>query len=660
VGRELGGECAGRITAVGSAVVGLAIGDAVMAMAPRSFSRWVTVDARYVARRPGTLSASEGAGLPIAFLTAWYGLFDLGKLKRAERVLIHAAAGGVGLAAVQLALNVGAEVLATASPSKWPVLERMGVKHLASSRTVDFGEQFHRATGGEGIDVVLNSLTGEFIETSLELLRAGGRFIELGKRDVRDAATVGVESGGITYQAFDTAEVAPPRIAEMFEEIVSGMESGALRPLPVETFPITRAEAAFRFMSQAKHVGKVVLLPCRRSPRIRGDVSYLITGGLGALGLRVAERLVERGARHLVLMGRSGPSEQAREAIAKLESARAKVTVASADVTSRSELEGVLRAIPAEAPLGGVIHSVLVLDDGVLAEQTSQRFERVMSPKVVGAWNLHELTKDKSLDFFVLFSSASSLFGAAGQSNYAAANAFLDALAEERQSQGLPALSIAWGAWSGGGALARVDEANRRRLERSALSPDEGLALFERALALGRAYVSAFRLEGTLRGGDGEISPLLSELVGKPPRLRSGPSDLVAQLRKLAPAEREAALLVALRAEAAKVLGLSEVPVERPLRELGLDSLTAVELRNRIAKRIGAPLPATLAFDYPTISRQAAFVLGQVLELAPTVTKASAVSSTPGLSIEDLASLTVDETLARFEEQLNDEAADTP
>jgi epothilone polyketide synthase D len=358
-------------------------------------------------------------------------------------------------------------------------------------------------------------------------------------------------------------------------------------------------------------------------------------------------------------MGRSAPSEDARAAITTLESRGAKVTVAAADVSERSQLEAVLKAIPEEAPLGGVVHSALVLQDGVLTEQTADRFTRVMAPKVAGAWNLHELTKDRPLDFFVLFSSLAALVGNPGQCNYAAANTFLDALAQERHAQGMVALSIAWGAWSGGGAVTRLDEANRRRLEQSALTPQDGLALFERALAQRRPHVGAFRFDATLFRAtlaDGKIPPFFRALVTALSRKREAASDLVAQLRKLEQGQREAYLQAALQAEAAKVLALTsanDASPDRPLRELGLDSIMAVELRNRLSKRIGRLLPATLAFDHPSIERQARYILERVLGLAEAASVAKPVSAGASeLSIDDISKLSQDAAIARLKQEL--------
>jgi len=429
----LGGECAGVVTAVGADVAHLAAGDLVIGLAPGSFGPFVTVDARLVARRPEGLSATEAAGIPIAFLTAWYAFHDLSALQRGERVLVHAASGGVGMAATQIARWLGAEVYGTASLPKQDAVRALGVEHVSSSRTLDFVQDFQAATDGRGVHVVLNALAGDFVDASLSLLADGGRFVEMGKTDIRSAEWVASSHSGVTYRAFDLMDAGADRIQAMLSALVPLFESGALRPLPTRGWPLPRAREAFGFMSRAKHVGKLVLTTAPTTARFRPGSSVLVTGGLGALGLETARWLVEaQGVEHVVLLGRRAPSQEAQAVIDSLGESGATVQVAACDVTSLASLQAVLHSLPADRPLRGVIHAAGVLDDGVVSEQTPERFERVLAPKVLGAWNLHTLTQELDLDAFVLFSSVAAWLGTGGQSNYAAANAFLDALAAIR------------------------------------------------------------------------------------------------------------------------------------------------------------------------------------------------------------------------------------
>ncbi|AXK36963.1 SDR family NAD(P)-dependent oxidoreductase [Streptomyces armeniacus] len=305
------------------------------------------------------------------FLTAYYALVDLGGVRREESVLVHAAAGGVGMAAVQLARHLGAEVFGTASPGKWDTLRASGLDeaHIASSRDLEFEERFLAATGGRGVDVVLDSLAREFVDASLRLLPRGGRFLEMGKTDVREPEKVAADHEGVAYRAFDLWEAGHDRIGEMLGELVALFEAGVLRPLPVATWDVRRAPEAFRFLSQARHVGKVVLtVPAPLDPA--GTV--LVTGGTGGLGALVARHLVtERGMRHLVLASRRGEQTPgAAELAQELRAAGAEVTLAACDAADRDALKGLLAGIPADRPLTGVVHTAGVLDDGVIGSLT--------------------------------------------------------------------------------------------------------------------------------------------------------------------------------------------------------------------------------------------------------------------------------------------------
>nr|AOG74797.1 polyketide synthase [Byssovorax cruenta] len=628
----LGAECAGVVVAVGAGVTHVAVGDAVMALAKGAFCRFVTVDARLVAPQPAGLSMEQAATLPVVFLTALYALTDLGGLKAGERVLIHAAAGGVGMAAVQIARWIGAEVFATASPPKWDVVRAMGVEHVQNSRTLSFAEAFRTATQGQGVDVVLNALTGAFVDASAGLLCPGGRFLEMGKTDLRSASAMASAYPGVLYRAFDLMDAGPERIMQLFGRLLEGFASGQLRPLPVRSFAMTDAEAAFRFMAQARHVGKIALLAAHDRPiaPLCAESTVLITGGLGALGLHMAKWLWEQHhVKHLVLVGRSAPDGERLQAVEALRAAGARVTVAQADVADASGVRALLDAVPAELPLSGVIHAAGLLDDGVLAQQNATRFARVLSPKVRGAWNLHVETQGLPLRFFVMFSSAASVLGSAGQSSYAAGNAFLDALAQRRRAEGLPAQSLNWGPWAEGGMAETLDATQRTRLTRQgigSLSPEVGLSLLEQALSRREVQLCILSLDARvfLQSLGGTVPPLWRALFSARPTRAPAEGGWAARLSALAPEARLQEVKAAVRAETAKVLGLSaagDLPEKRPLKELGLDSLMAVELRNALAARRGKALPATLVFDYPTVEALARHLLD---ELLPATDKSAA------------------------------------
>jgi NADPH:quinone reductase-like Zn-dependent oxidoreductase/acyl carrier protein len=608
-------------------------------MTPFAFGTHVIADARRVALRPATLTAAQAASVLGVFMTAWYSLVHLARLRAGERVLIHSATGGTGLAAVQIARHLGAEVFATAGrPEKRAWLREQGIAHVMDSRALDFAGEVLAATGGEGVDVVLNSLSGAAIEASLATLAVDGRFIELGKTDIYADRPLGLShfKKSLSYSAVDLsglAERRPERFAALLHEVVDLFAQGVLRPLPVESFPASRAADAFRKMAQAQHIGKMVLtlkepeapilVRAEASAAIRRDGSYLVTGGLGGLGLRVAAWLAERGAGHVVLMGRSGAASlEQQAAVAALSAQGARVTVARADVSDRAQVEGVLGEIAASGmPLRGVIHAAVVLDDGLLLHQTPARLRAVMAPKAQGALHLHELTRSMPLDFFVLYASGSGLLGSPGQGNYAAANTFLDALAHQRRREGLPGLSIDWGAFSEVGLAAAQENRGARLASRGtrSMTPAQGLTALARLLESDRAQVGVLPIDmrqwmefypalSTSR----MLSRLLAE-DGAAEDRASGDQALLERLAAAKPAERTALLLEALRAQVSQVLRIPErkLDTDTPLTSLGMDSLMGLELRNRIEAVLGVQVPSTLLWTYPTVTALSGHLLSQ-------------------------------------------------
>ena len=623
----LGVEGAGVVLEVGPGVTDLAVGDRVMGMFTGAFGPVVVADRRLVAPIPSGWSFAEAATVPVVFLTAYYGLVDLAGLGSGESVLIHAAAGGVGIAAVQVARYLGAEVFGTASPGKWETLRSWGLDdaHIASSRTLDFEAAFLAVTGGRGVDVVLDSLAREFVDASLRLLPRGGRFVEMGKTDIRDAGQVAADHPGVVYQDFDVMDAGFDRIQEMFQALIGLFEDGVLTPLPFVTWDLRRAPEAFRYLSQARHVGKVVLsIP----QTFDGAGTVLVTGASGALGGLVARHLVvERGVRNLLLVSRRGVEAPGMaDLVAELEGLGAAVRVVACDVADRDTLADVIASIEADRPLVGVVHTAGVVDDGVIGSLTPDRMDTVMRPKVDAAWNLHELTRDLNLSMFVMYSSVSGAMGSAGQGNYAAANTFLDALAVYRRGLGLPAVSLAWGLWERTSTMtADLGETDRERIARGgilALSDEVGLALFDAADAVGEALVVPMRLE-MARLRNATVPAFLQGLTGGPGRRVAGNTGsaeggdgLAARLAALPAAEAAAQVVELVRTNVAVVLGHSNaegVDLDRSFREAGVDSLIALELRNRLAGETGVRLPATLVFDYPSPAELAAFLHMELL-----------------------------------------------
>ncbi len=677
----LGGECAGVITAVGEGVDGFAVGDEVIAVAGGSFSTYVMAPSHMVVRKPRYVSFEEAATVLIPFVTAYYTLYHLGHMKQGDRVLIHAAAGGVGLAAVQLAQDVGAEIFATAgSPEKREYLKALGVPHVMDSRSLDFADQIMEITNGQGVDLVLNSLAGDFIPASLSVLAANGRFLEIGKSGLLSPEEAAELGQGRQYFIIDWGETAkedPPLIQQIIHDIIAGVEAGRLHPLPYRRFTMKDAQAAFRYMAQARHIGKIVV--AHETPHIiYPDATYLITGGLRGLGLLVAEWMVEKGARHLVLMGRSGANEAAQQAIAAMEAKGTQVVVVQGDVSREADVTRALQAAQSLPPLRGIIHSAGVLDDGALLQQDLGRFETVMAPKVEGAWHLHRQTQHLALDFFVLFSSVASLFGSPGQGNHAAANAFLDALAFYRRAQGLPGLSINWGAWAEIGAAVERNVGQRVAGQgMGMIPPADGLRILEQLIQQAPPQVGVTPMDWTLFLQHHESTAFLSEMAQERRKTTAAPEspapqpaepqqpDILAHLAEASPARQRALLLEYVQGHAARVLELdsAEAVSERmPLNEMGLDSLMAVELRNRLGAGLGLKraLPATLVFDYPTVEAIAVYLMQEALALeAPATAEVRQAETAPEVpqavsqgvaslldSLEDLSDEEIDRLLA--------------
>lgn len=667
----LGFEAAGTVVRRGQAVTDLGEGDAVVVLAaPGCIGSYVTVDRTLVVPKPKRMSFAEAVTLPVAFLTAHYALNVLGRMRKGDRVLIHAAAGGVGLAAVQLAKRVGAEIFATVgSPEKREYLKSLGVTHLLNSRSTDFAAEIQDATGGRGVDIVLNSLSGEFITASFSVLARGGRFLEIGKIGIWDSARVAELDPTIFYRPLDLSEVAredPAQNAAMFNDLMPLFESGELSPLPVTEFPLHRAEDGFRYMAQARHIGKIVLsrdgedrreLMGRRGP-VAADASYLVTGGLGALGLRVAQWLHDEGARHLVLVGRNAPSHHAEAIITTLRQDGATVQTVRADISVAADVGRVLDQVDASMPpLKGVIHAAGLLDDGMIADLTWPRFSLVMAPKVRGAWNLHQATRDRNLDFFVLFSSVAAVIGNLGQGNYAAANGFMDGLAALRRQFSLPATSINWGPWAESGMAAATSGERFSAMGIRGLNPDQALRVLKHVIKedlvqpiVVDADWPALAASQGLDTGSG-LYAVLTSSTDAAARLETAATtgrNILDELRSILPVERPVLLRAYLQELARQTLGYGEgetIELDQPLVAQGFDSLMSVDMRNRLNRSLGQTLPASLLFDYPTLEKIAAFLLDDVIQLDAEA-ETPAADSTPAQSaqallreIEDLTAL---------------------
>jgi NADPH:quinone reductase-like Zn-dependent oxidoreductase/NADP-dependent 3-hydroxy acid dehydrogenase YdfG len=633
----LGGEVAGYVTAVGAHVQQFQPGDKVLAIVQGGFATDAVAPAAYVTAVPDALNLVQAAALPIAFLTAEYALNHLARLQPGERVLIHAAAGGVGLAAVQVARRAGAVVFGTAgSPEKRALLKENGVEYVFDSRSLDFAGEIQAITGGRGVDVALNSLAGEFIEKSVAALAENGRFLEIGKRDIwtpEQFAAVRPEGAYFVVDYSRQIYEEPALVQDMLRGMMAAVAAGEIRPLPTTIFPLEKAADAFRFMAQARHTGKIVLTQdVEAAPQditIRADATYLITGGLSGLGLLAARDLVQQGARHLLLMGRRPPTPEAQATIQAMEADGATILVRQGDVSQRDDVTQAFTTIAGHMPpLRGIIHSAGALDDGVLLNQTWPRFTAVMAAKVDGAWHLHQLSKETPLDFFVLFSSTAALMGSAGQSNHAAANAFMDALAHDRRAVHLPGLSINWGAWAEIGAAVTHNVLDRAEAQGvQAITPEKGLSILHFLLNQPVAQAGVMPVDwprylqhyaaGRTPRWLADMAQTTRVVKEKVTAAQAPTPDFLQQFSALPAMQKQEAMLTFVSERVAKVIGLESAAVvetQRPLQEMGLDSLMAVELRNMLGTglQLAYTLPATLVYDYPTPEALAHYLLREV------------------------------------------------
>ncbi|WP_157897579.1 type I polyketide synthase [Mycolicibacterium rutilum] len=616
----IGGDFAGVVTQLGDGVTGLEVGQRVYGFMQGAFASRFNVPAQLVAPVPEGLNPVAAATIPAAALTTRLA-FDWAQLQPGDRVLIHAASGGVGLAAIQMAQQHGAVVFATASTFKRATLQKMGVKYVYDSRTTDFADQILADTGGAGVDVVLNSLTNEgFIEATVRATAQNGRFAEIAKRDIWTPEQMAAVRPDIAYEivALDTVTFQEPeRIRKLLTEVSDGLAAGEWAPLPAEIYPLTEARTAFRRMQQARHIGKIVLqIPNPLAPQ--PDRSYLITGGLGAIGLHTAAYLAQLGAGDIVLTSRRAPDAEAQRTIEEItERFKCRIHTYSADVGDEAEVAALLDRIRTELPpLAGVVHLAGVLDDALLSQQDVERFRTTLAPKAFGAYHLDRMTD--GLDFFIVSSSVSSVFGSPGQANYATANALLDGLVARRRAQGLPATGVNFGPWADGGMAS--SEAARANLNAQGLVPLEPSAALNglaEVVANGTAqatvvkanWARAAKLLGATR------PPILDLVLPRPEGEVTGDSELLKQLMEIPVPQRAGFVTEFLQREVQNFLRLASPPAATSrFLDLGTDSLMAIELRNRLHSQFGGKftINATAVFDYPTIGGLAEYLVGQL------------------------------------------------
>ena len=667
--RIFGDEVGGIVKEVGSDVSHVAPGDRVFGLAVFGIATHAIARAGDVRRIPADLTFEAAATLPVVFMTSWHALRNVARLREGERVLVHAGAGGVGMAAIQIALHLGAEVIATAgSPSKRALLKTLGVEHVIDSRRGDFAEAVMKLTDGKGVDVVLNALAAEAIPMGLSCLAEFGRFIEIGKRDIYQNARIPLRplrnNASFHVVAMDAIFHGNEELTrQMLEEISGLVEKGKLRPLPYRSFPASRIDSAFRLMSSGKHIGKVVVaFPTPFVPRrgelpgpgfeVKSDGCYLITGAFGGYGKVLARWLVDAGARHLVLTSRSGASNpEAAEFVAELQDRGVDVRVVSADISAPDDVKRLFAEIKSGGqPLRGLFHLAMVIDDALLASLTPERMRTVLGPKANGAWLLHEATHEMKLDCFVMFSSVSSIFGNPAQGNYSAANAFLDSLAHHRQALGLPALTVNWGVLGGEGYVARNERVADflARQGTTEISPGEAMGLLESFLRAGSAQAISIRVDWSKWrqfARSMQENPLLERIFAALENQESvgTTSDWRSRIDAASPAEKQAVICQAVREAVGSVLRVKPDSLrdDQPLTDLGLDSLMGVEIETSLEAAVGVALPPTSLMRARTIGQIASLIAGHlggattVAESAPVTVQAEAASAVDLDAISD-------------------------
>ncbi|MGO9634994.1 MAG: type I polyketide synthase, partial [Steroidobacteraceae bacterium] len=673
-GPSLGLEFSGVVLAVGPCAEGFAPGDAVVGFAPSSFGDRLVTRAGALSLIPGGLSFEAAATVPSTFFTAYYSLHHLARLQEGEKVLIHGAAGGVGIAAIQIAQWCGAEIYATAgSEEKRDFLRLLGVQKIFDSRSLAFADQILKETGGRGVDVVLNSLAGEAINRNFRVLKPFGRFLELGKRDFYENTHIGLRPfrNNISYFGIDADQLMlerPELTQRLFAEVLDLFRGRVFHALPYQAFDARCVVDAFRHMQQARHVGKIVvtyrggisdaLAAPRSASGLRSETrrlelsphaTFLVTGGLSGLGLRTADWLVDRGARHLVLIGRRGASaEEAKTALARLERRGIRVLARGCDVTDRAALKGLLEEVARDMPaLRGVVHSAMVIDDGLIRDMSTAQIHGVLAPKVLGAQHLHELTRDLPLDFFVLYSSATTLFGNPGQGNYVAANAALEALARARRAAGLPATCIRWGAIDDVGYLARnkeIKDALQGRTGGCALKSAAAFEVLEAMLLENCSDVGVLEfdwriLSRSLPSANSRKFDELARTAGDTEAADEGAQDLKRLLTELSPEALLSMIVDMLKAEIGEILRISphKIDATRSIQQMGLDSLMGVELAVAVESRFGTRLPMMAISDSPTLTKLATWILEQLRGEQPAAAPASHINEARA-QIERIAS----------------------
>jgi len=616
-----GFEFSGQIIKMGSKVKNLQIGDEVIGFAPcQRMSNFALVSEKYLIKKPENISLEQGATLPIAFTTAYYALIDCGKIGPGCKLLIHAGAGGVGLAAIQLAQKAGAEIFVTAHPDKWPFLKSKGVHHLMNSRTLDYAEQIKQLTQGVGVDIILNSLAGEFIPKNLDILKEKGIFIEIGKRNIWSKEQILACRPDVHYFIFDlTTKINNDSdfFSEKLNQINADLKNGFICPLPFQSFPINQIKKTFKFMAQARHTGKIIintLIPTKSFLDIKPENAYLITGGLGSLGQLMAEFLVKNGVRHIILISRKVTEDKSKAVTEALKALGAKsVKIYLIDIANKEKLASIFQeSIESGLVIKGIIHAAGIISDALLSQMNWTGFLDVFQAKIYGLWNLHQLSLQYPLDFLICFSSLTSVLGAYGQANYAAANAFMDACMHLRGQLGLPGITINWGPWDEKGMAANMSISNQHRLSRqgiSKLNPREALKALELISNYFSDYSQFCIASINWKMFKEEFNhPALGSYIDR--ILKNGKYEIahknnfLDQFSIASLEEKKYLLFERLREHLIKIIEIKDVEkitFDTVFSDLGVDSLMAIEFANLIEADLQIKISVNLFYEFATL-----------------------------------------------------------
>jgi NADPH:quinone reductase-like Zn-dependent oxidoreductase/acyl carrier protein/NADP-dependent 3-hydroxy acid dehydrogenase YdfG len=639
----LGAECAGVVVSVGGSVEDFVIGDRVLAIAADCFANTVITPAVSAVKMPDDWSFVDGASVSVAYLTASVALESLARVRAGQKVLIHAAAGGVGLAAVSLCQSLGAEVFATASFAKHAYLNGLGISEVANSRSPGFGASILAATGGTGVDVVLNLLDESFVDENLNVLAPAGSYIDITKPNGDIAKKIAATRADVQYHCFDLADVirsSPFELRAQLRSLVDRIHSKSLRKLCVTCFPFDSYGKAFRELQRAGGIGKIVVtqsaqpacVSSMRKATVQGDRAYVIVGGFGDLGLLTAQSLLRHGAGLVVLVGRREIDNDLRQQIESICSDPERLMSLRADASDRGELASVLDQVRQRMPIGGIIHSSGVLADAMVQDQTPQTIDEVFDSKARVALHLHQLTLNDQPHLFVMYSSLASALGAPGQSNHSAANSLLDSLADYRLAKGLPVTCIQWGPWSEIGEAARRGATLRGDLRGvGAITTDAGRAMIDRFLTLSGVRFAASPLNVSEMPNRVQEHPLLQRIRKLSHSQLGAPAHLTSLVAESSPEERQDWVRMELVATLSQVLGIdspTQVGVETAFSELGVDSLTGIEFIDAVNRKLGIKLQTSAIYDHPNVAAMTRYVMPQVFPPeVPTLTMSPPASS---------------------------------